>query len=265
MAVALNASMYGAAAGGPVTPEVAPPPVLLRRPLERGPVPVRDDENLSLVKETDTAHGFTHNRAAFGKQLTCPAAETLLAHSRGALPALKRDVVQAHLTSCDFCGAEFQLLSSHPCADAAPTLPAQLPLTLLLLARQLLPVRQMRILCVDDDEDTRNLLEHLLGYADMAAVAVPDTAAALGLIAREQFSLYIIDSQLPGVSGLGLCEQIRRRDQQTPVIIFSGHAYPADRAAGLRAGANAYLVKPDTGALVPTVRRLLAEAGTAYA
>ena len=265
MAVALNASKYGTATGGGVAPEVAPPPALLRRPIERGPVPVGADENLARVKQTDTARGFTHNRAAYGKQLTCPAAETLLAHSRGALPALERHVVQAHLTACDFCDAEFQLLASQPCAATAPTLPAQLPLTLLLLARQLLPVRQRRILCVDDEEDTRNLLEHLLGYADLEAIAVPDTEAALRLIAREQFSLYIIDSQLPGVSGLGLCEQIRRRDEKTPVIIFSGHAYPADREAGLRAGANAYLVKPDTVALVPTVRRLLAEAGTAYA
>jgi DNA-binding response OmpR family regulator len=118
----------------------------------------------------------------------------------------------------------------------------------------------MRILCVDDDEDTRSLLEHLLEYSDLEAVAVQDTAAALRLIAQEQFSLYIIDGQLPGVSGFGLCQQIRQRDQKTPVVIFSGRGYPADREAGMLAGANVYIVKPNISEIVPTVKRLLAEA-----
>lgn len=118
----------------------------------------------------------------------------------------------------------------------------------------------MRILCVDDDADTRSLLQHLLDYSDLDAIAVQDTATALGLIEREKFSLYIIDGQLPGISGLGLCEQIRQRDLKTPVIIFSGHGFDSDRAAGMRAGANVYLVKPDISAVIPTVRRLLEEA-----
>lgn len=54
-----------------------------------------------------------------------------------------------------------------------------------------------------------------------------------------------------------MCEEIRRRDKQTPIIIFSGQAYAGDRDAGLRAGANVYIVKPETDRLVPTVRRLL--------
>ena len=118
----------------------------------------------------------------------------------------------------------------------------------------------MRILCVDDDEDTRSLLENLLEYSDLEAIAVQDTAAALLLIGKEQFSLYIIDGQLPGVSGLGLCEQIRQFDQKTPIIIFSGHGYAKDREAGMLAGANVYLVKPNTSEIVPTVKRLLEEA-----
>lgn len=117
----------------------------------------------------------------------------------------------------------------------------------------------MRILCVDDDEDTRFLLESLLGFANLEAVSVSNTKAALLLIAKERFSLYIIDGQLPGISGLGLCEEIRQSDQKTPIIIFSGNAYPADRAAGMLAGANVYIVKPDTGEIVPTVQHLLEE------
>ena len=117
----------------------------------------------------------------------------------------------------------------------------------------------MRILCVDDDDDTCFLLTTLLGRSGLEAVCVPDSTAALRLIAGEQFSLYVIDGQLPGVSGLTLCEQIRALDRQTPVIIFSGHGHVSDRAAGLHAGANAYIVKPSIEILIPTVKRLLNE------
>lgn len=122
----------------------------------------------------------------------------------------------------------------------------------------------MRILCVDDDEDIRFLLKLLLGFADFEAISVQDTKAALLLIAKEQFSLYIIDGQLPGVSGLGLCEEIRQRDKKTPIIIFSGLGYDADRKAGMLAGANVYLVKPETSEIVPVVKRLLEEASAAH-
>lgn len=121
----------------------------------------------------------------------------------------------------------------------------------------------MRILCVDDDEDTGFLLEQLLEIADLEAVVVQDTKAALRLIAEERFSLYIIDGQLPGVSGLGLCEEIRKLDTQTPIIIFSGLGYAADKTAGILAGANVYIVKPETNAIVPAVKRLLEEARAA--
>ena len=117
----------------------------------------------------------------------------------------------------------------------------------------------MRILCVDDDEDTRFLLKHLLDFSDLEAIAVQNSEAALLLMETEQFSLYVIDGQLPGVSGLGLCEEIRQRDPKTPIIIFSGHGYASDREAGMLAGANVYLVKPDISEIVPTIKRLLLE------
>lgn len=118
----------------------------------------------------------------------------------------------------------------------------------------------MRILCVDDDEDTCQILTTLLGNSGLEAVCVPDVATALSLMAGEQFSLYIIDGQLPDISGLTLCQQIRRHDRHTPVLIFSGHGYEADRKAGMRAGCDAYVVKPAVAEIVPTVKRLLAQA-----
>jgi DNA-binding response OmpR family regulator len=120
-----------------------------------------------------------------------------------------------------------------------------------------------RILCVDDDEDTCELLRTMLGMADLDVVTVPDAEEALLLIESERFDLYVLDSELPGFSGLTLCHRIRAVDAHTPVVIFSGHGFESHREAGMLAGANAYLVKPDASELIPTVKRLLEEPPTA--
>lgn len=121
----------------------------------------------------------------------------------------------------------------------------------------------MRILCVEDNQDTCELLTTMLGIADLEAVSVPDAASALELMKREQFSLYIIDGQMPNVGGLTFCEEIRSVDKTTPIVFFTGKGFEADRAAGMLAGANAYIVKPDVGEIIPTVKRLLEEARAA--
>jgi DNA-binding response OmpR family regulator len=114
-----------------------------------------------------------------------------------------------------------------------------------------------RVLCVEDDADTREMLKTKLGLSDFEAVVAQDAGAALRLMGSERFDLYVLDGGLRGVDGLSLCEQIRVSDAHTPIIIFSGHAFASDIEAGMLAGANAYLVKPDSSELVPTIRRLL--------
>ena len=117
-----------------------------------------------------------------------------------------------------------------------------------------------RILCVEDDKDTRDMLKYKLGLSDFDAAVAPDMDAALRLMERERFSLYVLDGGLRDVEGLSLCERIRAADARTPIVIFSGHARAADIEAGMLAGANVYLVKPDSSELIPTIRRLLAAA-----
>lgn len=114
-----------------------------------------------------------------------------------------------------------------------------------------------RVLCVEDDTDTREMLKCKLGLSDFEVAVAPNMEAALRLIERERFSLYVLDGGLRNARGQSLCEQIRASDARTPIVIFSGHANASDIAAGIRAGANAYLVKPDSSDLIPTIRRLL--------
>ena len=119
------------------------------------------------------------------------------------------------------------------------------------------------VLCVEDDADTRHLLQSLLELSGIEAAVAPEAVAALRLIEAERFSLYILDGGFSPDSGLSLCEGIRASDADTPIVFFSGHASKSDIEAGMRAGANAYLVKHDISDVVPAVKRLLAQARAA--
>ena len=114
-----------------------------------------------------------------------------------------------------------------------------------------------RILCVDDDNDTCELLTTLLSVSGFEAVCALNMTAALRLMEGEEFSLYILDGQSSAVPELSLCDLVREVDRHTPIIIFSGHAHRSDIEAGMRAGADAYLVKPDISELILTAKRLL--------
>jgi len=114
-----------------------------------------------------------------------------------------------------------------------------------------------RILLVDDDEDTRNMMNALLdcyGYEPVIAASVSD---ALESARSGGLALYILDHWLTEGNGIDLCQQIRAFDSDTPIMFYSGAGYEADIQNGLRAGAQAYLVKPDFENLKPTIDRLI--------
>lgn len=116
-----------------------------------------------------------------------------------------------------------------------------------------------RVLCVDDDEDSRVMLTALLRLALIEAKAVGTAAQALSLIQTERFDLYLLDSRLPDLDGFELCRRMRALDLHTPILFFSGAAYEADKKRGIEAGADAYLVKPDLDGLVGNIKRFVGQ------
>jgi two-component system, NtrC family, response regulator AtoC len=116
---------------------------------------------------------------------------------------------------------------------------------------------KQRILCVDDNDDTRLMLSVLLGQAGYEVRQAGSFAEGLSLAKGERFDLYLLDGIFADGMGLELCRRIREFDARTPMIFFSGLAYEADRQRGLDAGAQAYLIKPnDISKLVETATRL---------
>lgn len=115
-----------------------------------------------------------------------------------------------------------------------------------------------RILYVEDDKDTRELVTVMLELEECEVLATASQEDALRLALNEHFDLYLIDNWMPGVSGVGLCEQLRNFDSDTPILFYSGAAQKKDIERALSRGAQGYLIKP-TGLdeLAPEIFRLI--------
>jgi CheY-like chemotaxis protein len=116
------------------------------------------------------------------------------------------------------------------------------------------------ILIVDDNESNTALLEHLLRISGYEVRVAPDAESALAAIDDLQPDLLITDVQLPGMSGLSLAQELRRRPTLTDlrILAVSAFAMPADRAQALEAGCNEYMTKPiDTRGFAGVVANLL--------
>jgi CheY-like chemotaxis protein len=115
-----------------------------------------------------------------------------------------------------------------------------------------------RILCVEDDEDTCQLLSLIFDSNEYQFVFTTTAEEALEKARVEKFDLYFFDVELPGEkSGLDLARAIREFDQNTPLVFHSADAMPWQVEEGLAVGASEYITKPsDFDELTETIRRL---------
>jgi len=104
----------------------------------------------------------------------------------------------------------------------------------------------MRILHVEDDEDTRTLVACIFHSQGWQVVSVENAASAFALAAAGGFDLYLIDNWIEGDTENALCRGLRDIDPHTPILFYSGAVFPSDVASALASGAQGYLKKPST-------------------
>jgi two-component system response regulator RegX3 len=104
--------------------------------------------------------------------------------------------------------------------------------------------RQIRILVVEDEEAIRTGLIDVLvfhGYAAESAATGPD---GLEKALTGTFDLVLLDIMLPGMDGYEICDRIRARDRNQPIIMLTAKTSDEEIVQGLKLGADDYVPKP---------------------
>jgi pilus assembly protein CpaE len=119
-----------------------------------------------------------------------------------------------------------------------------------------------KILVVDDDPNVQRLLSYTLKQEGYEVITAADGAEGFRLWGEEEPALILLDVMLPKLDGYQVAAKIRAEEgsaTHVPIIMLTAEAEVEQKIRGLRAGADAYLVKPFHPAeLLARIRRLLA-------
>ncbi len=123
-------------------------------------------------------------------------------------------------------------------------------------------LRGLRVLVVEDEGDTRDILDVLLRDSGAEVQAVPDAEAALRALRSDPPDVLISDIGMPEMDGYNLIRQVRRLAPEAggrvPAIALTAFAHGSDHREALRAGYDRHLAKPvDAVTLTRTVRDVL--------
>jgi heavy metal response regulator len=102
----------------------------------------------------------------------------------------------------------------------------------------------MRVLVVEDEQKIAAFIQRGLQEEHYAVDVVADGEEALECAATTRYDLIVLDILLPGRDGFSICQELRRRDNRTPILMLTARDTVDDRVRGLDSGADDYLVKP---------------------
>lgn len=113
------------------------------------------------------------------------------------------------------------------------------------------------VLLVEDDRNISSTLKHAL--QSIYNVDVADNGRlALYKADNQRYDVIVLDLNLPDMAGMAICQQLRERDIQAPILILSGDSNVLTKIKLLDSGANDYLTKPfSLGELKARLRALI--------
>lgn len=118
-----------------------------------------------------------------------------------------------------------------------------------------------QILVVDDDKNTRLLMEAVLQEENFGVLTAEDGQEALDLMEKNHIDLIILDIMMPGMDGYEFTETLRSVHNDMPVLMVSAKQLPEDRKKGFIVGIDDYMTKPvDPEEMVLRIRALLRRA-----
>ncbi len=104
--------------------------------------------------------------------------------------------------------------------------------------------RKIHILVIEDEEAIRTGLTDVLVYHGFVVDSAADGRQGLDKALSGNFDLILLDVMLPGLDGFAICERVRERDREQPMIMLTAKSADEDVIQGLRLGADDYVAKP---------------------
>ena len=104
--------------------------------------------------------------------------------------------------------------------------------------------RKIRILVVEDEPAIRAGLEDVFVYHGYEVDAVADGAEGCTRALSGRYDLVLLDVMLPSMDGFAICDRIRERDREQPIIMLTARTADDDIVHGLKLGADDYVAKP---------------------
>lgn len=120
-----------------------------------------------------------------------------------------------------------------------------------------------KVLVVDDNEDVRDLVVHILNADGFHVFSASEGLSALSILKANEIDLVLLDVMMPGMSGLEVLTEIRtgsdKKIREVPVMMITAKSSTEDIDKALAIGANSYVVKPFRGATIREKVRTILE------
>jgi len=100
------------------------------------------------------------------------------------------------------------------------------------------------ILMIEDDQSTRDLVRMACQGQNFTLVEAENGEKGMEILGKNPPDLVLLDLNLPGVSGMDVCRQLRSDGTQVPIIMITGKSDTIDVVVGLEVGADDYVTKP---------------------
>ncbi len=102
----------------------------------------------------------------------------------------------------------------------------------------------MRILLVEDERKLSDVIKRGLKEVHYAVDHANNGDDALFLAETNPYDLIILDIMIPGKDGIAICRNLRKKKNDTPILMLTARDDVEDKISGLDAGADDYLTKP---------------------
>src|SRR3989337_2024456 len=101
-----------------------------------------------------------------------------------------------------------------------------------------------KLLLVDDDKNALDGLVKILTHDGYHVSGVLSGYEALGLLSKKNFDIIVTDMKLPGIGGLSLIHEIRKKEESVAIVVITAYSSVKTAVEAIKCGADDYLTKP---------------------